>query len=464
MGVKNFLYSIFANGISTLITVIVTLILPKITSVEGYGLFQYYIMLTGYIGVLHLGWADGLYLRLCGTEYGLIDFAKMHKQLSLFVALQVIWAILILAVSLFVVDKQKTYIFFALAFTIIILNFKAVLSYILQATYRIMDSSRASILGNLTYFFIFCILLIFRVKKYQWYIVTYIIGMVITLLIDLYYCKDIFKCRTYIKRNVKTEIVNNINAGSKIMIAAFVGILIINNVRWNIERVWDVETFAKISLTLSASNLFMTFINAIATVLLPMLRRMEKKRIFLVYEKLNDILLLFLSGSMLLYFPVKTCLSMWLPAYAESLNYMAILFPICISESKTVMLLITYLKLIRQEKGILEVNVIVAVVSFFLSIISVSVLRNIFLAVCSIVILLALRCILLEIYLSKYINITLWKNVLTEILISVFFIYSSWCIGGSKGILIYGACYIVYCIIKRRAIYDIFAFLKKYRS
>ncbi len=464
MNVKNFFYSIFANGISTLITVITTLILPKMISVGEYGLFQYYIMLVGYIGVLHLGWADGLYLRLCGTEYDLLDFAKTHKQLNLFVMLQIVWAILILAVSLLLIDKQKAYIAYALALTIVVLNFKTILSYILQATYRIMDSSRASILGNVMYFFISGILLIFGVKRYQWYIAAYIIGIIITLLMDLRYCKDIFKCRLNIKSSIKTEIVNDINAGSKIMIAAFVGMLIISNVRWNIERVWDIKTFAKISLTLSASNLFMTFINAIATVLLPILRRMEKEKTFLIYEKLNDILLLVLAGSMLLYFPVKIYLSMWLPAYAESLNYMAILFPICIYESKTTMLLVTYLKLIREEKGILEVNVIVAIVSFLLSVISVSVLKNIFLAVCSIVILLALRCILLEIYLSKYINITLWKNVLTEILVSVFFIYSSWYIGGSKGILIYGACYIVYCIIKRRAIYDIFAFLKKYRN
>ena len=34
------------------------------------------------------------------------------------------------------------------------------------------------------------------------------------------------------------------------------------------------------------------------------------------------------------YYPIKLILSTWLPQYADSLRYMALLFPICIYESK----------------------------------------------------------------------------------------------------------------------------------
>ena len=47
------------------------------------------------------------------------------------------------------------------------------------------------------------------------------------------------------------------------MFANIASMLIIGVVRFGIERSWDVETFGKVSLTLSASNLMMLFINAV---------------------------------------------------------------------------------------------------------------------------------------------------------------------------------------------------------
>ncbi len=41
---------------------------------------------------------------------------------------------------------------------------------------------------------------------------------------------------------------------------------------------------------------------------------------------------------------------MWLPEYADSLQYMGILFPIVIYEGRMSLLINTYLKTIRKEK------------------------------------------------------------------------------------------------------------------
>ena len=55
-----------------------------------------------------------------------------------------------------------------------------------------------------------------------------------------------------------------------------------------------------------------------------------------------------------MYYPLQEILLLWIPKYADSLIYMAILFPICIFESKMALLISTYLKSVKKRKSIIE--------------------------------------------------------------------------------------------------------------
>ena len=61
---RNIVDAVSANLLSTLVSAIVTLLLPKKLSVDAYGYFQYFLFWSGYLGILHLGWIDGVYLVL----------------------------------------------------------------------------------------------------------------------------------------------------------------------------------------------------------------------------------------------------------------------------------------------------------------------------------------------------------------------------------------------------------------
>jgi hypothetical protein len=74
------------------------------------------------------------------------------------------------------------------------------------------------------------------------------------------------------------------------------------------------------------------------------------------------------------------------------------------------------------------------------------------LAVASIVFLLALRSILGEIFLSKILKISIYKDIILEIIMTLVFILTGWFINSWLTFLLYLLAYIIYLIIKRKEI------------
>ena len=70
---KNIVYSFSANLISLLISVFMVMIVPKYLSMEDYGLWQLFLFYFSYLGFLHFGWEDGIYLRYAGKNYNELD-------------------------------------------------------------------------------------------------------------------------------------------------------------------------------------------------------------------------------------------------------------------------------------------------------------------------------------------------------------------------------------------------------
>ena len=144
-------------------------------------------------------------------------------------------------------------------------------------------------------------------------------------------------------------------------------------------------------------------------------------------------------------------------------RYMAILFPMCIFESKMSMLIETYLKALRKERWLLLVNVVTVSVSLLVTISTVFLLQNLNLAILSIVMILAFRCVVAELLLSKVLDVTVIKDIVLELLLTTIFVAFNWFGGGTIGLLAYLLSYLVYLFLKRnelRAIWDR-VFLKK---
>lgn len=451
--IRNFSYALSSNLVSLIVSTIVILIVPKLISVEEYGYWQLYLFYSSYIGFLHFGWNDGIYLRFGGAEYKNLDKRLFFSQFYMMVGLQLLIAIIMsITTILLFEDGDRRFIIWMIAICLLIVNVRQMLSLILQSTNRIKEYASVTMTGRIIYVLVIILLLVIGIRDYQLLIVSDLIGKLFSLSLAIYYCKDIVFRKVFSFYFSFRETVWNTKVGIKLMIANIASTLIIGVVRFGIEHSWDIETFGKVSLTLSVSGLMIVFINAIGIVIFPILRRTDDTKLSYIYVTIRDFLMMILLFFIIVYFPLKGFLSFWLPKYADSLMYMALIFPMIMYEGKTVLLLNTYFKTLRKEKLMLKINLFSLLISILITIVTTVLIKDLNLAVLSILVVMAFRCIIAEIILMRFLKINVYKDVILELLMSVIFIIMAWFMDIWVAVIGYSIAYIIYILIKRKDI------------
>lgn len=424
---KNFTYSFFANALSFVISILLIILVPKKLGLESYGYWQLYLFYSSYVGFFSFGWVDGIYLRYGGMEYGKLERKKFTSQFWIFTFIEsfISFVIIVLAI-VFVKDIDKSFIFIITGFACLTTAPRGMLLYIFQATNKIKEYSFVTIIEKIVSISLISIALYRGIDNYKVLLIFDISAKFISLILAIYYAKNLIFDKFESIKNIVNESNLNVKVGIKLMVANIAGMLILGVVKFGIEQNWNIETFGKISLAMSVSNMLMTFINAVGVVLFPMLKRISYDRLTEIYKVIQDVLLLFLIALIFLYYPAKIVLSAWLPKYNESLKFMVLLFPICIFESKMAMLLNTYLKALRKEREMLVINLTSVLLSIILSVIGIFVLNNLVFTVLIIVICFGFRCIISEFILSKILDIPVLKDIIIEIFVSFLFICITW--------------------------------------
>ncbi len=457
-------YTFFANIINAVVMAFATFFLPNKMGVAEYGYIQLYLFYTNYTGFLHLGWADGIYLKYGGIFYDKIDKRVFSGQFWLYSIIELALGILVCVVGAMAVPGQKKAVVFAFTgLSICIYLPRTLLQYILQSTNRVKEYSAILIIDRLCYLVLILIVFCEEFLDFKIILAADIIAKTISLLLALYYCRDIIFVIPDSMCNTLREAKENIISGSRLMFANVTSMLIIGIVRLAIENKWDIETFGKISLTMSVSNLFMILINAVAMVMFPALRRSKQGNLPKIYIRIRTVLVIPLLGMLIFYYPMEQILSFWLPKYIDGLQYMAILFPICLFECKMSLLVSTYMKTLRKERWLMQVNVSTLILSIILTVVNVYILENLDLTVISIVILLGFRSVISELLISNELNITLYRNNAEEIILSAIFIGASWFIQGYMGVVVYLVCYLGYLMLHIEHIKSIVEEIKIYR-
>lgn len=451
--IKNFSYTLTSNLVSLLVSTLVVLIVPKVIGIEEYGYWQLYLFYSSYVGFMHFGWNDGIYLRYGGEEYRELDKRLFFSQFYMLVFSQIIITVIISGIAItFLSDLNRVFILQMTALCMLITNARYMLLFVLQATNRIKEYAQITMFGRILYLSLIVLFLLIGIREYKLMVIADLFGRFISLTYAMYCCKDIVFQKISNFYFSFREVVDNIRVGIKLMFANIASMLIIGTVRFGIERSWDVTTFGKVSLTLSASNFMMLFINAVGIIMFPILRRTDAKNLPSIYITMRDFLMVILLGTLIMYYPFKVLLSGWLPKYAESLMYMALVFPMFVYEGKMALLINTYLKTLREEKLMLKINLVSLILSLIVTAVSTILFKNLDLAIASIVILLAFRSVLAEIFLSKILSISLYKDIILELILTSIFMLTGWFINSWLIVYVYGTAYLMYLIIKRKDI------------
>lgn len=459
---KDFSYSVLANGVNTLISLLLVLFVPKVLGVKEYSYWQLYLFYASYVGFFHFGWADGIYLKFGGRKYDELNKRYFHTQFWLLTMVEVIIAFLIgFCAIFFVSDGNKEFALIGMGVCCILQLPRTLLQYILQATDKIANYAKNFLLEKFVYAVLVIVLLCCQVKDFKMLIGADLFSKAFTLCLLMFECKDIILNKSEKWGLGFKEAWDNITIGSKLMFASIASMLLTGVVRMAIENQWSVEVFGKISLTITASNLLMVFINAVSIVMYPVLRNTSEDKYAEIYKVLRTMLMIPVLGLLIVYYPAKVILSWWLPQYAESLRYMALLFPMCVFESKMSMLVNTYFKTLREERSILRINWCILSGTIVLTGITTFGLHNLTLSIAILPIVMGSRCLLGEYILSKKIKINILKDNIMEIGLAIIFAVSSWCIESYWCTVIYAVAYAVYFGIKRKELKSVVMLLKK---
>lgn len=453
---KDLINTIVANGCGTLVSIIVTFFLPKLLSIGEYGYFQLFLLYSGYVGLLHFGWPDGFYIKNGGKYIKDLDNDTLVCELKFFSLSQISLGIAISLIGVIFCNNQDYKILFlVIGMSVPLLNLRTFIQYVFQATSEIKSYAIVTLSEKIIYLVVACVFMLSEKLHFWYYAVAQEIGLAIAISIGVFYLKSFYN-DTAFRPNTFKYISSHICAGIKILIAGLSSQLIVGIVRMFIMHKWNVKTFSEISLTISVSNIFLIFINSIAIVLFPILRRMDIDRLDSVYTKLRSGMSIVLFAILPFYYPIKIILLKWLPQYSGGIRYMAILFPICIFECLTAMILMTYMKTYDMENEILLTNVAALVMSVVWSFFSVFIFENVTVTVLGIVIALAFRCYLAENFLRKYISVIKLKNEIEEIAMVFLFIASAWYLSILNGLLLYLVIYAVFIFMRRDTVVKLF--------
>lgn len=461
---KKISYSFSANLISLAVSVCMVMFVPKFLSVDDYGLWQLFLFYYSYLGFLAFGWEDGIYLRYAGRDFAALPRKLMASQFYGDFLLQVLLAMLTLAVaSAFVNDEN---IRLALSCAILLsplAHLHGLGNLIMQATDRIQDYAKLLLTERLSLLLIVIIALSLGRADFGDMYAAKICSILAAAAFSAWTCRSLLRPEFPSRGEMLAETAENIRVGIKLMFANIASMLMIGIVRYGISLGWDVATFGRVSLTLGISNFLMVFISSVSVVFFPIVKRMGGERRAELYTKIRAALTFLLLGLLLCYYPLKCILAWWLPQYADSLIYMSVLFPVCLFESKVDLLTNTYLKSLRQEALMLKLNLMTVILSAIVTIVAVGIVHSLELAVLSIPLLYACRCAICELAVERLLDLRIKWRIVEDIAMAAAFVATGWYMDHWWGTAIYGTLYLFYVLFHRKECVELSRLMKKDR-
>lgn len=419
--------AIVAQGISLVSSIMMTVVVPKALGLEDYAYWQLFTLYVGYIGLLLLGVHDGAFLRLGGASVDGIDWPRIKAQFAVIASFQVV-ALLCVGVGLaaFGDGTERMVVFLCVVIDGLIVNPAAFLFYFLQAVNLPNIHSLSSMLSGGIWAVLLVVLTVLNPEGFLLYALGYLFCQSLSTVYCYLHFRRVFKCKMGSLRNALLDCRDDCFSGLKVTLAYYAGSLVVGSCRMLIDYKWGIESFGLISFSVSLVNFLLAFMSQVSMVIFPAIRRLGSGPQGRAYLLIRDSLVAALPLVYVLYFPACTVLEWWLPQYAESLRYLAVMLPVCFFDCKTQLLTNTYLKSMRKETALMWINVSFLAGSVVLMTTVAFVSSSITASVIAMVVAIAARSVFAEVYLGQFMNVGSSKVLASEIGLAVMFVVAAY--------------------------------------
>lgn len=312
---------LFVNIINLFISLSTNLLLPKYLSVETYAAIKTYQLYISYIGILHFGYADGLYLKYGGKNKQEINPEQFEREIVTFHGFQMVVAALIAVYS--IVLKNRMMLIVALS----ILPYNTFVCYrsVMQAAGEFKEYSKIT---NFNTVFIFAVNIIGIVvlatdNAYIYligYLVSYILIWLSTEKIGKQICGKDVKWRIGFDRKI---FVDNIKSGILLMLGTFSSIVLTGMDRWFVKVLMNTLEFAQYSFAVSIEGLINFAVTPITTTLYNYFCTEKNES---QIKKIRNSVMIFSAALVTCAFPAKFILEIFLTKYIDAAGVMFYLF------------------------------------------------------------------------------------------------------------------------------------------
>lgn len=422
---KNIIYTFAAQVTSILASVCMSGIIPKTTTVVDFGYWQLFVLYSSFIGLLHFGMVDGIYLRFGGKRLSDIPANEIY---SIFLYYAVFQTILFLGgvciVTLFVQGNEQIVLLFVCLY-IPIKNIYNFFSMTLLSTNNIICTSNCDILRKVS--LIIMVITTVFIGKIPFFIIIgiYLVSEIIPFfLIVKPFMKEYCKPKLLSLKDTATNIFTYIKTGISLTVSNIVGNLILGTGRLFIKSKWDIITFGKVSLALSLAFFLTMIITQASLALFPFIRNASDERKKSIYRNLEKLLSILFYFIFILYYPLAYIIGLWLPEYSDSVSYLSILVVFCLYEGKMQLLYTTYFKCLNKQQELMCINIGTLAFSVVSTGASALCFSNLQMVLYSMVLCLVLRNVSSYIFINKALSIKGGHgNLLADISMSMAFVF-----------------------------------------
>lgn len=449
---KNAGTAFLAQGVAMCLSIIQTLLVPKLLGTTQYGYWQLFIFYQSYVGFAHLGLNDGVYLIKGGQGRDVIDKRSVNSQFAFGVCFQLVIAAVIVGVALAGgFGPEREFVIACTGIFLTIQNAANFLSYLLQAMNETRRSSYSTIVERLTFLAPLLVLLVVRYHSFEPFVISYIFSSCVQLAFCAWLCRDFFRAGLEPVRQAAGEAWGSIRVGFKLMVANIASQLVLGIARFAIDAAWGIDTFGELSLSLSLVNFFLQFVAQASMVLFPALRQVDLAEAKGFFVNVRDTMSLFFPVIYVLYYPMVWILAWWLPKYANSFVYFAFLIPICVFDSKMNICCTTFFKVLRKEGTLLKVNVCTCAASAALTLLGVYAFGSIFWVIGGVVLAIVARSLWSEARLTRELAVPSDRAITAgELALTAVFVATAFLLPDLPALACYCAAYAAFLFVFRR--------------
>ncbi|MGA2158535.1 MAG: oligosaccharide flippase family protein [Dehalococcoidia bacterium] len=386
------IYSL-SYALGLIISFIQVYIIAKYLPITDFGYWQIFMLYSTYVGILSLGFTEGILMRWGGKK---LD--QISDEIGLaFKFLVLEQTILVLCLGLFLYFMIQPYlqplVLLLMAFAFIF-NLTLFLNFTSQAIKRFKLLAAINAVRGLL-FLIFTLFLIFLLHypDYQYIIAANILSYIL-LFLALYFCywryfwgnrplqtiqishKSNVAWKNILSRPKLKEIMEflgfsstlsygteNIKLGFYVLLGNFGVTILLTLDRLMVNSFFSIEHFAIYAFASMVVIVIYTMVKAISDVFFPYLPNISRKHQENAYSLGQSIIILAAAATLSIYFPFAKLVDVFLPQYVASLNIIKILLCSIGFGSLAQIVHINYYKLLRKQRHYFLVFTLVLIIS-----------------------------------------------------------------------------------------------------